>query len=115
MVDALKSCSYVLRNDKILCYFPEGQRSIDGEVKEFRKGVGILIHELDIPVVPVYIDGAFDIWPRGQKWPRFGKVSVRFGQPISSKELSFKMTDSDDIYERVSKNLQENVVRLSRE
>lgn len=113
MVDALKLCSYVLRHDKVLCYFPEGQRSIDGRVKEFRKGIGILIYELDVPVVPVYIEGAFHVWPRGRKWPRFGKVTVRFGQAVSAKDLAFKMVEAEDVYSRVSENLRENVLRLA--
>ncbi|HSV43996.1 MAG TPA: AMP-binding protein, partial [Candidatus Bathyarchaeia archaeon] len=113
MADALRMCAYVLRKNKVLCYFPEGQRSIDGRVQEFRKGVGILVHELETNVVPVYIRGSFRVWPRGRKWPRLAPVMVCFGKVVSAKELAFKMTDSDDIYDRVAKNLRERVVGMS--
>ena len=109
MAEAMRVCAYVLRHDRILCYFPEGRRSIDGEVKDFRKGVGILIHELDVPVVPIYIQGAFEVWPRGRRWPRFAQVTVTFGSPVSAKELAFKMTESQDIYQRISDNLRDKV------
>ena len=42
----------------ILCVFPEGERSIDGTVKQFRKGPAILATELGVRVVPVGIRGA---------------------------------------------------------
>ncbi len=113
MTEAMQLCAYVLNHGKVLCYFPEGQRSIDGEIKEFRKGIGILIHELDVPVVPVYIRGAFDIWPRGRKWPKLrGHVSVRFGKSITAKELAFKITAARDVYQRIADNLHAKMVQM---
>jgi len=113
MVDAMRVCAYVLRQRKNLCYFPEGQRSIDGGIKEFRKGVGILIKELDVPVVPVYIRGAFEIWPRGKRWPKLGQVEVFYGAPVSAQELMFRMTGSEDVYGRIAENLREKVESLA--
>ena len=72
LIEALKGCAYVLRFKKIVCYFPEGQRSIDGEMSKFKKGVGILVKELDVPVVPVYLEGAFKAWPRTPEFSPFG-------------------------------------------
>ena len=40
-------------------------------------------------------------------------ISVKFGAPVSSSQLTFKITDSDDVYTRVSQNLHENIVHLS--
>jgi len=113
MVDAMRVCTYVLRKNKILCYFPEGQRSIDGGLQEFRKGIGILVKELDVPVVPVYIRGAFDVWPRGQRWPKAGKVKVFFGPPVSAQELMFRMTGAEDVYARIAENLREKIGGLA--
>ena len=47
-----------LRAGKILNIYPEGQRSFDGQLYEFRKGAAILATELDLPIVPVALDGA---------------------------------------------------------
>ncbi|HSA31774.1 MAG TPA: AMP-binding protein [Candidatus Omnitrophota bacterium] len=113
MVEALKVCAYVLRNQKIVCYFPEGQRSIDGEVKEFRKGVGVLVKELGVPVLPAFISGAFECWPRGQRFPKlFGNVTLRFGKMTSSKELLFRVFDAEDDYEQTAENLRIRVSSL---
>lgn len=115
MTEAMQLCGYILNHNKVLCYFPEGQRSIDGSVKEFRKGIGILVHELGVPVVPVYIRGSFDIWPRGQKWPRIGpRVEVVFGKLVSPKELAFRITEAEDVYQRIADNLRARVTSLSR-
>ncbi len=113
MVEALKACAYVLRHKKIVCYFPEGQRSIDGEIKEFRKGVGVLIKELGVAVVPAFISGAFECWPRGQKYPKlFGKITVRFGKMVSAEELLFRVFDAADDYEQAAQNLRLRVSEL---
>ncbi|MCX5658024.1 MAG: AMP-binding protein, partial [Candidatus Omnitrophica bacterium] len=64
LAETMQVCSYVLRNDKIICIFPEGERTIDGKVKEFKKGIGILAKELNIPLVPVCITGSYESWPR---------------------------------------------------
>lgn len=68
-----------------LLVFPEGTRSRDGWVQRFRFGAARLAIELQIPVVPVAIRGAFAAMPRGRSWPRPGRfpVSVRYGPPVT--------------------------------
>jgi len=73
----------VLRQGKVLCVFPEGSRSRDGNIKDFKKGVAIMAKELNIPVVPVAISGTFEMMRPGQLYPRPAKVSVTFGAPIA--------------------------------
>ena len=79
---ALQMSSYVLRNGKSLLIFPEGGRAFDGELMEFKKGVGILAIELNIPVIPAYIEGSFEALPRSATWPRFRRIKVAFGKPL---------------------------------
>lgn len=79
---ALQLSAYVLRRGKILLVFPEGSRSRDGGIKEFKKGVGIIAKELDLPIVPVAISGTYAMLPSGKRFPRPSKVSVSFGKPI---------------------------------
>jgi len=55
-----------LRLGKVLMLFPEGERSIDGELKTFKKGAAILSAHCDAPIVPVAIDGLFPLWPRSR-------------------------------------------------
>jgi len=66
LVRAMQVGAYGLRRGKILILFPEGERSIDGEVKTFRKGATILATRLGVPVVPAAFGGLFDVWPRSR-------------------------------------------------
>ncbi len=115
LVEAFKACSFVLRHSKILCYFPEGQRSIDGELIEFKKGIGILVKELAVPVVPVYIEGAFRAWSRGQRFPKLACIKVKFGPIVTPQDLGStdtSLVEGFDIYQHIAKNLQRQVLNL---
>ena len=90
LIDAMQACGYVLRHGKAICIFPEGGRSVDGSIQTFKKGVGILAHELNIPLVPVYIDGAFKVLPRGKIFPSFHHIKIIFGKPLSPNHLQEK-------------------------
>jgi len=84
---ALQMAAHVLREGRGLCVFPEGARSIDGTVKPFKKGTGILALGVKVPLVPVHLGGTFDVWPRGERWPRPARIRVTFGEPASVDEL----------------------------
>jgi long-chain acyl-CoA synthetase len=111
---ALQTSAYVLRHGRSLCVFPEGGRSSDNTLLEFKKGVGILAIEMGIPVVPVYIKGAFEALPREAAWPKFRKITVSFGTPLSAKEIdsSKKPADMDD-YQYFAFLIREKVKELS--
>ena len=89
LVTAMQAGASGLRLGKVLMLFPEGERSIDGEVKKFRKGAAILSAHLDAPIVPIAVDGLFDLWPRGRpsNWAgllpwRAKPVTLVFGPPM---------------------------------
>ncbi|MDA2928843.1 AMP-binding protein [Acidobacteria bacterium AH-259-O06] len=79
---ALRLGAEGLQKGLILCVFPEGERSIDGKLKPFRKGPAILAKEMGVPVVPVAIGGTYEAWPRGVDKIRLHPVTVRFGEPL---------------------------------
>ena len=70
-----------------LILFPEGTRSQDGKVQTFKSGAALFAIELDVPVVPAYIEGTHEILPKGRHLPRAGPVTVRFGKPIELGSL----------------------------
>jgi long-chain acyl-CoA synthetase len=89
LVPAMKAGAFGLKHGKVLMLFPEGERSIDGTVRRFKKGSPILSRHLGVPVVPVALKGVYEIWPRGRgfNWQtlvpwRRGRVRVAFGTPI---------------------------------
>jgi long-chain acyl-CoA synthetase len=100
---ALQLSAYVLRKGKILCVFPEGGRSRDGGIKEYKKGVGIIARELNMPIIPAAISGTYEMLAAGTKFPRPTKVSVTFGKPIYPGDMD---------YDGIVKKLREEVVKL---
>lgn len=92
-----------LRGGMSLVVFPEGARSWDGKMRRFKKGAFMLAVEFDLPVVPVTIDGAFDVMPRFRKLPRPGHISLTIHKPISpdtdGHDLSRLMEESYRVIE----------------
>jgi cytidylate kinase len=81
----------LLSQGKKLILFPEGSRSIDGEIQPFQKGLAFLAQKAKCQVIPAYIDGAFAAWPRERKLPKlFGKIRVVFGSAIEWEEREDK-------------------------
>jgi 1-acyl-sn-glycerol-3-phosphate acyltransferase len=82
--DALKKALAALEEGRAVLVFPEGTRSTDGEVQEFRAGVALMALRSGAPVLPISIDGTRRIWGKGMKRPRFGAGPVRmaFGDPV---------------------------------
>jgi 1-acyl-sn-glycerol-3-phosphate acyltransferase len=62
--------------------FPEGTRSRSGGIGRFKPGAGLIAVRTGCPVVPVRIDGLWDVLPPGHRRPRRGRVRVRFGEPL---------------------------------
>jgi long-chain acyl-CoA synthetase len=84
--------------------FPEGARTPDGYIKDFRPGVGVMAVRLGIPVVPVHIQGLFEVMPVDTNWPKPGPVRIRFGTAVRFRE-------TDDPRE-AAKRVEEEVRRL---
>jgi long-chain acyl-CoA synthetase len=62
--------------------FPEGKHTTNGNIQPFRSGVGLLANNLRIPILPVRIDGLFEIKQAGKKYAARGKIHVRIGKPM---------------------------------
>jgi long-chain acyl-CoA synthetase len=101
----------VLKNRGILVWFPEGNRSHDGQLQRFQSGIGLLLDKSKVPVVPTAIFGAFEAWPRDRRYPRRGRVKVVFGAPLSRAELLAAGKGNTDA-ERIATGLQAAVAAL---
>lgn len=73
---------------RAVAIFPEGWRSADGRLQPFLPGIGHLHEGTDVPVVPAWIDGAFEAWPRHRRLPRRHRLRLRFGPPESPDALA---------------------------
>jgi long-chain acyl-CoA synthetase len=89
--ESIQKLAEVLRHQKNLIIFPEGTRSVNGNIGQFKKTFAILSRELNIPVVPVSIKGAIEALPKGSIFPRpWKKVQVEFLQPVYPENNSYE-------------------------
>lgn len=96
---AIKAALQVLAQGRCLLIYPEGGRCDDGAVAPFQRGVALLIRRAKVPVVPIGLEGGFDIWPSSQKLPRLaGRLEVEAGEPIDPEVL---INDPDGGIERL--------------
>ena len=108
MVQAMKAGAYGLENGRVLVLFPEGERSIDGTPKRFKKGASILSAHLKVPIVPVGLAGFAEAWPRAGALRLSGRLRVEFGVPLPPPER----VDGDATYAAVTSRLRERIVAL---
>jgi len=88
LLKAMKAGAVGLKNQKILNIYPEGERAFDGHLHRFKKGAAILSLELEVPILPVAIDGLYKVWPRATLRIQPAKVKIKFGRPIYPHSLS---------------------------
>jgi 1-acyl-sn-glycerol-3-phosphate acyltransferase len=94
-LEAMKGALAELEAGRVVIIYPEGTRSTDGNMLEFKRGVLLLLKRVKPTVLPMGVDGTFDAWPRGRKLPRlFGNVVCVCGEPISGEELA-KLDSAD--------------------
>lgn len=112
LLRAMRAGTAGLRAGKILNIYPEGQRSFDGQLYEFKKGAAILATELKLPIVPVALDGTYRIWPRRSWRFRLAKVKISFGEPIDVRRLASDEPDEDAAYQKVTSELKRRIQQI---
>ena len=108
---ALKHTISLLKDGHAVLIFPEGTRSKDGNLGKARDGVSFIIHNADVPAIPVYLAGANHLMPRWSKWIRPAKLSTHFGPPIDFSEAR-KIEDKRLMYQRMSRMIMESIGAL---
>jgi 1-acyl-sn-glycerol-3-phosphate acyltransferase len=109
--ESLEVCRELLaRRGHVLILFPEGTRTLTGEVGHFRSGIGRLVAGKRTPVVPCYLDGGFGAFPKGAAFPRPRRLTLMIGEP-----MRFPADDPDDrkAIARICSTLRDAVVALT--
>ena len=84
--------------------FPEGLRTRDGRMAPFRAGIGLLAAQLRIPVVPVRVDGLYELKMAGKRWARPGTVQITIGAPVKFS--------GEDKPEEIARDLEGRIANL---
>lgn len=88
-VAAMRTVISLLHAGNAVLIFPEGSRSPNGQMQEFKRGVALILRKAPCPVMPVAVEGPFRAWPRHRKFPTLfrHRVATNYGQPIPSDQL----------------------------
>jgi 1-acyl-sn-glycerol-3-phosphate acyltransferase len=109
LIPAMRAGAFGLRQGRPLILYPEGERSIDGTPKTFKKGAAILSIHMQVPIVPVGIEGFFEAWPRNKPFQGFTPLKIVFGDPILPPPES---EASEAAYEKLTAELKARVVGM---
>jgi 1-acyl-sn-glycerol-3-phosphate acyltransferase len=85
---------------------------LTAELHEFKKGAAILATELNLPIVPVALDGPDRIWPRKSPRLHLARVKLGFGEPIDARTIALDETDEEVVYEKVTAMLKQRIQQL---
>lgn len=80
---ALFAALSVLEREGAIIIFPEGTRSYTGRVSKGKSGVAVLALKSGAQIIPAAITGSYEAFSRGMKFPKPGRVTVKFGEPIT--------------------------------
>jgi 1-acyl-sn-glycerol-3-phosphate acyltransferase len=109
---AMKAGAVGLKNGKVLNIYPEGERAFDGELHEFKKGAAILAAELDMPILPVALDGVWKVWARRSWKIRPAKVKIKFGKAFYAKDIVSADMDDEAKYAAVIAHLKNEIASM---
>ena len=99
---SLKEAIRRLKNGHVIGMFPEGTRAVDGNLQNAKRGTGFLIDKADVPVVPCYIGGSGEAFPKGGGIKLWSRIDVALGEPIFQSEFTGKDERGGTDYEMIS-------------
>lgn len=110
-ISALRKSIQSLKSGAVIGLFPEGTRSPDGNLQEPKGGVGFLIAKAGVPVVPAYISGSFQAYPKGARGIKPCKVSIVYGPAIQPGEFA-ALAEEDDGYNKIARLVMARIAAL---
>ena len=111
-VGGVRLCLDLLRQGNAVLLFPEGTRTRDGHVGLVRPGISLIARRGGVPIVPVTICGAYDVWPRHRLLLQPGHVEVSYGKPIPPAQCA--RLKAQELAGLIRRRLVEDLQRLRR-
>lgn len=109
---AIDAALEVLGRGELLGIYPEGTRSHDGRLYRGRTGVAVMALRANAPVVPCAMVGTFELQPPGRKFPRLGRVTIRFGRPLDFSRFA-GMSEQRYVVRSVTDEIMYEILALS--
>jgi 1-acyl-sn-glycerol-3-phosphate acyltransferase len=110
-MSALKSIIRLVRNGNCTVIFPEGARTLDGELQPAQPGLGMVIAKTLAPVVPMRIFGAHEAFPRGGGRLRFCRITLVVGDPMYFTQDDLQ-GEGRELYQSLSDQVMERIAAI---
>ena len=111
----LRMANTVMEQNNGLLIFPEGTRSVDGELQPFKSGfLSLLIYGQQVPIIPAYIKGTYQALPKGQNLPKKHPIQIAFGEPLlfEVSQTPEDITENSETYQKFLTELENRVAKL---
>jgi len=103
----------LLNAGNVVVIFPEGTRTPDGTLQPGKLGMGMIVAESQCSVIPVYLDGTYQVLPMNALWLRLHPVTVNFGKPIDFIE-DIKNLERKELYKHITQTVMDRIADLHR-
>ena len=109
-VGAFRAVLKLLKDGHRTVIFPEGTRTLTGQIQKARPGIGMIIAKTLVPVIPARIFGSFEAWPKNGKF-KPNPITVIVGKPIrfTSEDVA---SDEREIYQKISERILGEIAKL---
>lgn len=112
-IHGIKTVCALIEEGKKVVLFPEGARSIDGNLQSFKSGVALIVSRTKSAVIPIYIQGSYEAWSRKRKRPRLlGKIFCVIGSPILWS--GFQDLDTKQAQQALIQKLESGIINLKK-
>lgn len=115
-ISALKKALRLLRAAELVGIFPEGERSLTGQLGEGSPGVALMALKAGVPILPIGVIGAYEAFPRGANFPRFrSPITLRYGRPFRIGDELHRLEheeNDDDFQQRVTGVIMQKIADL---
>lgn len=89
IAEVMQILAKLLKKNKNIAIYPEGLRTRDGKMNQFKKSFAIIAKELNVDIQPYVINGAYELFPAGKKFPKPGKINIEFLDKIKVENLTY--------------------------
>lgn len=88
-------------DNAVFIIFPEGTRSRTGEMATFKSGIGRLVAESKVPVVPCHLEGCFRAWPPGGHFVKPTRLGIKIGKPLTFEDCTDDRAGWNEVADRL--------------
>lgn len=113
-LSSVRYCQKIVAENKVIVFFPEGTRSLTGELQPLKLGLGLLVLHLNVLVVPAYIYGTYQALPKGRRFPKRHPIYVSFGLPLDFSHYQAKkhLLDNRQIQQEIINDVYVAIAQL---